>query len=77
MLVTLYLETILNRKYANISMTSHPTKFHISGPNNSLDNAKWKLARNFHSVVKFLFCTLSTKYYLIEYSIIFYSLLTL
>jgi len=47
-------------------MTSHPTKFQISGPTNLLDIAKKKLKRKCPSVVKFLLCPVSTKYYLIE-----------
>jgi len=56
-------------------MASHPTKFQISGLTNLLDIAKRKLKRKCPSVDKFLLCPVSTKYYLIENSLVFYSLL--
>jgi hypothetical protein len=66
MLVTLDLQAIFYTKYAEFSMKFHPTKYKDSGPTNSLDIAKRKRKRNCPSVVKFLVCIVSTKYYLIE-----------
>jgi hypothetical protein len=62
MLATLNLQATLDAKNADISMNSHSTKSQITGLTNSLDIAKKKLIRNCPSVVKYLFCPVSTKY---------------
>jgi len=76
MLVTLDLQAILYTKYTHISMNFHATKHQASGPINSLNIAKRKRKRSCPSVVKYVLCIVSTKYYLIENYGICYSLLT-